>query len=162
VLRPATDADLPALEALAASEAVEPFLAPGAAARLRPALASADEELLAIVGPGGTLAGAARFSTRSPISRIVSLHGVMLDPAVRGTGFGVAAVRALTAHAFAAGHHRVEAEVYGFNAAGRRTFAAAGFAQEGLRRRAYDRHGAWQDSVLFALLADEAGPEGHR
>jgi RimJ/RimL family protein N-acetyltransferase len=55
------------------------------------------------------------------------------------------------------GMHRVEAEVYGFNHGAMRTFAAAGFRREGAKRRAYDRHGDWQDGVLYAYLADEPG-----
>jgi RimJ/RimL family protein N-acetyltransferase len=155
LLRAATADDLPFLEALARSPEVEPFLAPSAADRIAPSLHAQDEELLVITADEGRSAGAARLSERSPTSRIVSLHTVMLDPAARGTGLGARAARALAAHAFAAGWHRVEAEVYGFNAAARRTFAAAGFAPEGIRRRAYRRHDAWQDGVLFALLADE-------
>jgi RimJ/RimL family protein N-acetyltransferase len=34
-------------------------------------------------------------------------------------------------------------------------FERAGFMREGVRRRAYDRAGAWQDGVSFGLLADD-------
>lgn len=153
MLRAATEDDLPALAALARSEAVAPFVAPGTADRL----GDGEGELLAILAGDGAPAGAARLSVRSAHSRIVTLTAVMLDPSVRGTGLGVRAVRALAAHAFAGGAHRVEAEVYGFNEPARRTFAAAGFIHEGTRRRAYDRHGRWNDGVLFAVLADEVG-----
>jgi RimJ/RimL family protein N-acetyltransferase len=156
VLRPATPDDLPALEALARSDAVAPFLAPGAAGRLAENLRADDEELLVILAGDGVV-GAARLAQRSAHSRIISLLTVMLDPAVRGQGLGVAAVRALAERAFADGWHRIEAEVYGFNEAARRTFAAAGFVHEGTRRQAYDRHGRWNDGVLFALLAHELG-----
>jgi len=62
--------------------------------------------------------------------------------------------------------HRIEAEVYGFNTAAVRVFERAGFTREGVRRQAYDRHGAWQDGVRFGLLSHELGerlrhrPEG--
>jgi RimJ/RimL family protein N-acetyltransferase len=36
-----------------------------------------------------------------------------------------------------------------------RSFDAAGFTRDGVRRRAYDRHGAWQDGIQFGLLADD-------
>jgi RimJ/RimL family protein N-acetyltransferase len=155
VLRAATAEDLPILIALARSEAVAPFVAPGTADRL--AAAGDGDELLAIVDADGAVVGGARLTVRSAHSRITSLTAVMLDPAARGAGLGVRAVRALAAHAFAAGAHRIEAEVYGFNEAAQRTFAAAGFVHEGTRRRAYDRHGRWNDGVLYALLADEVG-----
>ena len=53
------------------------------------------------------------------------------------------------------GMHRIEAEVYGFNAPAQRVFERAGFVCEGVRRRAYDRAGEWQDSICFGLLVDE-------
>ena len=67
----------------------------------------------------------------------------------------MAILRAVARDAFSRGVHRVEGEVYGFNEAALRTFQAAGFTREGVRRRAYDRHGAWQDGVRFGLLAEE-------
>ena len=53
------------------------------------------------------------------------------------------------------GMHRVEAEVMGINDAAKGVFERAGFVLEGVRRRAYDRHGAWQDGVRYGLLIDE-------
>ncbi len=80
----------------------------------------------------------------------------MLEPAHRGRGLGLAAVRAATRHLIEhADIARVEAEVYGFNTPALHTFERAGFVREGVRRQAYDRHGARQDGVLFGLLADE-------
>jgi RimJ/RimL family protein N-acetyltransferase len=153
MLRPATPDDLPLLEELARSEPVASVLAPGAADALAGALERDGEELLVVEHEGRTV-GAARMVVRSSHSRIVTLASVMLDPAVRGIGLGVATVRALTRRAFEDGFHRVEAEVYGFNEAGRRTFVAAGFTHEGTRRAAYDRHGAWQDGIVFGLVGD--------
>jgi light-regulated signal transduction histidine kinase (bacteriophytochrome) len=71
-----------------------------------------------------------------------------------GSGVGLAIVRAAVAGVFGvAGLRRIEAEVYGFNAAGLRLFERAGFTREGVRRRAWERHGDWQDGVMYALLA---------
>jgi RimJ/RimL family protein N-acetyltransferase len=80
---------------------------------------------------------------------------LVVAPAARGRGLGAAILRAIARDAFARGIHRVEGEVYGFNAAALRSFAAAGFTREGVRRQAYDRHGEWQDGVCFGLLAGE-------
>jgi RimJ/RimL family protein N-acetyltransferase len=79
----------------------------------------------------------------------------MVDPAARGRRLGVAILKAVARDAFARGVHRLEGEVYGFNEPALRTFDSAGFVREGVRRRAYDRHGAWQDGVRFGLLADD-------
>ena len=51
--------------------------------------------------------------------------------------------------------HRIEAEVMGINDAARRVFERAGFVHEGTRRRAYDRHGAWQDGIRYGLLPED-------
>jgi RimJ/RimL family protein N-acetyltransferase len=51
--------------------------------------------------------------------------------------------------------HRIQLEVYGDNDAAQRAFERAGFRREGTRRRAYWRRDAWQDGVLYGLLADE-------
>lgn len=161
-LRAATTDDLAWLTALACSAEVEPFLATGAAAGLAEALAG-DEILIATVDDAPV--GAVRAVVTNHRSRIAAIRTLMVDPAVRGRGIGAAVIRAVTARLVDAGAiHRVEAEVYGFNAGGLRAFAAAGFAHEGRRRRAYDRHGDWQDGVLLAYLADEppapTGPPG--
>lgn len=80
----------------------------------------------------------------------------MLEPAERGCGLGVATVKAAAVEVLQRrGMHRVEAEVHGFNLAAQRTFAAAGFVREGVRREAYERHGARHDGVLIGLLAGE-------
>ena len=51
--------------------------------------------------------------------------------------------------------HRIEAEVMGINEAARRVFERTGFVHEGTRRRAYDRHGAWQDGIRYGLLPED-------
>jgi RimJ/RimL family protein N-acetyltransferase len=156
VLRPAGDADVPALEALAAHPDVEPTLS----IRSKAALAPADhQEVLVIECPPGMPVGAVRAFERHPVSRIVTVQGLMVDPAVRGRGIAVAAVRALVDRVLGEqGRHRLEAEVYGFNEGGLRTFDGAGFEREGYRRRAYWRHGAWQDTVLFARTSEDDAP----
>jgi RimJ/RimL family protein N-acetyltransferase len=88
-------------------------------------------------------------------SRIASVETLMVDPAARGRRLGVVILKAVARDAFARGVHRLEGEVYGFNEPALRTFDVAGFVREGVRRRAYDRHGAWQDGVRFGLLADD-------
>jgi RimJ/RimL family protein N-acetyltransferase len=151
----ATPADLPWLDRLARDEAVEPFLATDAASRLRDALA-AGEVLVATVD--GDPVGAVRAVVENRRSRIASIRTLMVTPAARGRGVGLAMIHAVVARLIGdLGMHRVEAEVYGFNHGGLRAFAAAGFTREGARRRAYDRHGDWQDGVLYAYLADEPG-----
>ena len=89
-------------------------------------------------------------------SRIAELSDVMVDPRARGRGIGTTLVQ--TAAQQLIDHHdthRIQLEVYGDNHAAQRAFERAGFQREGTRRRAYWRHDAWQDGVLYGLLADE-------
>ena len=162
-LRPASDDDVPWLEALATSPGVEPTLGLGSEAALAPATRSDHQEALVIEHPPGTRVGGVRVYERHRPSAIVAIQGLMVDPAVRGRGVGAAAIRALAHRVLVEqARHRAEAEVYAFNAAGLRTFEAAGFGREGRRRSAYWRHGEWQDTVLFARLAGGDGPPPER
>lgn len=151
-LRAARPEDEPALVALARHPDVEPSLAPGTAERLT---GGGDDELL-VVEAAGALAGAVRLAVLSPRSRIGGVRSLMVDPAARGCGVGAGALATLCEHAFGPrGLHRLEADVYAFNTPALRAFERAGFTREGLRRRAYERHGAWQDGVLLGRLADD-------
>lgn len=157
-LRPASDEDVAWLESLAALPECEPTLGIGSEAALAPATRSDHQELLVIECPPGTPVGGVRAVERHKVSAIVAVQGLMVDPAARGRGLGAAGVRALVERVIVEqGRHRLEAEVYGFNEAGQRTFDAAGFEREGRRRRAYWRHGTWQDTVLFARVAEGDG-----
>jgi RimJ/RimL family protein N-acetyltransferase len=159
-LRPAAADDLEALLALAADPGVAATLAPVASEQIRRAFAedgAADPgagEVL-VIEVDGAFGGGVRWTRVSERSRLGSIGSLMVSPAVRGRGVGVAAVRALAARMFGVhGLHRAEAEVYGFNVGGLRTFERAGFVREGVRRQAWERDG-WQDGVRFGLLADE-------
>lgn len=151
MLRPATAADLDALVALAQQPEVAATLATTAADTLRE-----DAGTLLAIEHEGTLAGGVRWVLVNRRSRIADVRTLMIDPALSGRGLATAAVRELAALLIGThGVHRLEAEVYGFNDAAQRVFERAGFVREGVRRSAYDRHGAWQDGVRFGLLAGE-------
>jgi aminoglycoside 6'-N-acetyltransferase len=152
-LRPAGRPDLPALQELARSDAVRPFVS-WAAEDLLAASLDADGEHVLVIEADGAFAGGARLSVFNARSRIWTVGPVMLDPAVRGRGLGAAALRAVARFAFDAGAHRVQAEILAHNTAGLRAFDAAGFTREGVRRQAWRRDG-WQDGVHVGLLAGE-------
>jgi RimJ/RimL family protein N-acetyltransferase len=155
MLRPATPEDLPILTAIARREDVARTLATDAPGSLAAALADEAGELL-VIEDGGKVVGAVRWVLINRRSRIADIRTLMLDPAARGRGVATLAVRELARRLFLERWlHRVEAEVYGFNLGGRRVFERAGFVQEGIRRRAYDREDGWQDGVRYGLLSDE-------
>lgn len=163
LLRRATDADVDFLVALASHEEVEPFMA-AVAARDR-------DEFLEEVGrseadPGhhgrlvveveGEPVGSLAFSVVNRRSRIAHLFAIMLDPAHRGRGLAASATELLVRHlVFDLDYHRVQLEVYGFNERAIGLFERAGFVREGVRRRAYDRHGDWADGVLFGIVRED-------
>ena len=99
--------------------------------------------------------GFACFTTRNLRSRIAGINTLVIDPGARGRGHATSAITDLTRQLVEdRGFHRVEAETYAFNEAARRAFTRAGFVEEGIRRRAYDRHGAWQDGAMFGFVSD--------
>ena len=149
----ADDEDLRWAQALAGEPDVARSLSTTAADGLAEALAAG--ELWIAATEDGERVGAVRVATVNRRSRIASIETLMVAPAARGRRLGVAILRAVARDAFARGVHRLEGEVYGFNEPALRTFDAAGFTREGARRRAYHRHGDWQDGVRFGLLTDD-------
>jgi RimJ/RimL family protein N-acetyltransferase len=165
-LRPAVEADVAFLAGLAARPEVADFLAavsPWSDEALRADLVPRagerpGERLVAEVPMSGgwVAAGGLGWTTVNERSRIASVYGVMVAPEHRGRGLAERAVRALALHLLRErGFHRVQLEVYGFNETAQRLFERAGFVREGIRRRAYARHGGWADGVLFGLVQED-------
>jgi RimJ/RimL family protein N-acetyltransferase len=163
VLRRATAADVDFLVELASHEEVEPFMA-AVSARDRDELLEevrrSEEDPRhhgrLVVEVEGDSVGSLAFSVVNRRSRIADLHAIMLHPDFRGRGLGVAATRLLVRHlVFDRGYHRVQLEVYGFNERALALFERTGFLREGVRRRAYDRHGDWADGVLFGIVRED-------
>jgi ribosomal protein S18 acetylase RimI-like enzyme len=149
-LRPAEDADLAWVAAIARDPRVAPALALGAADELPGAIARG--ELLV----DAERRGAARLVVTVARHGLASIRTVVVDPDRHGAGVGLALVRALVDEAFTArGLHRLEAEVYAYNTPGLRLFERAGFTRDGVRRQAWERHGAWQDGVIYGLLSTD-------
>lgn len=162
-LRPATREDVPFLVRLATHEEVAPFLAVVSArdaeafgAELQAAEATPGERGRYVIEHGEGCIGAVAFEVVNRRSRVAQLHGLMLDPALRGRGLARAATRAFARHLFdELGYHRIELECYGFNERAIRHFEACGFVREGVKRKAYRRGDEWVDGVLFGALPQE-------
>ncbi|HET7736010.1 MAG TPA: GNAT family protein [Nocardioidaceae bacterium] len=77
---------------------------------------------------------------------------------VLGRGLGTEATRLTVQHAFDAGLHRVELEVYDFNPRARRVYEKVGFVHEGTRRQALRFDDAWVDCHLMAVLSTDPRP----
>jgi RimJ/RimL family protein N-acetyltransferase len=158
-LRRATADDLDFLVALATHEEVEPYMAAVSAGFPEEIERGESEPALYgrfVIESGAERAGTLAFEVSNRRSRVANLYGLMLHPEFRGRGFADAAARALVRQLiFELGFHRVQLECYGFNERAIRHAERAGFVREGVRRKAYWRHGAWVDGVLFGLIRED-------
>jgi RimJ/RimL family protein N-acetyltransferase len=85
-----------------------------------------------------------------------SIQRVAIDPARRGEGLAAPMLRLALREAFAdPAIHRVELNVYSFNAPALRTYAAVGFTLEGTRRAATLVGGERWDACLMSILRPE-------
>ena len=162
-IRPATAEDVPFLAALTASEDVAPFLAARRASSEEEIAAEVDRAArepdafgVMVFEVDGELAGTATWEVVNRRSRIASVSGFAVDPAFRGRRVGVEAARRLYLHLIRErGFHRLQMEVYGFNERALRHAERVGWIREGVRRKAYLRHGTWVDGVLFGILEED-------
>ena len=162
-LRRATAADVAFMLELAGHEDVEPFMAAVSAKdeeALREEVRRSEEEPEQygrfIVEVAGERAGVMAFGVRNRRSRIAHLYALMLRPEYRGRGLADEAARTFVRHlVFDLGYHRLELECYGFNERAIRHAERVGYVREGVKRKAYWRHGSWADGVLFGLLRED-------
>jgi RimJ/RimL family protein N-acetyltransferase len=161
-IRPARADDLEFMLELVSAEDVEPFLAGRGHDRetLLAELERAGHEPEAfgryVIEADGERAGSLGYERLNERNRIVRAQGLALDARFRGRGIADIAARQLQRLLLRElGYHRIELQVYGFNERALRHAERVGYVREGLIRRAYWRHDAWQDAVLFGLLADE-------
>jgi RimJ/RimL family protein N-acetyltransferase len=167
-IRRADSDDLDFLLELVNHADVEPFLG-GRAGRDREALAGELERSAAdptafgrfVIEVDGRRAGAMGFEVANRRSRIAHLERLAVHPDFRGQRVADDAARLLQRHLVEQlGYHRLQLEIYGFNERAQRHAERAGFVREGVRRRAYWRHGEWMDGVLYALIREDLNVPG--
>jgi RimJ/RimL family protein N-acetyltransferase len=142
---------------------VEPFLS-GRDPRTHEELAAEVERSLReretfgrfVIEVGGERAGAMGFACVNELSRIARLGGLAIAPAFRGRRVADVAARLFQRHLLLElGYHRLELEIYGFNERAQRHAERAGFVREGVKRRAYFRHGDWVDGVFYGITRED-------
>jgi RimJ/RimL family protein N-acetyltransferase len=166
-LRRATADDIDFLLELAGHEDVEPFL--------RAVRTTDREELLgeierSLAEPGETgrfvieveedsewrRAGVMGFDLQNRRSRIANLGGLAVHPDFRGRRLADEAARVFQRHLLLdLDFHRLQLEIYGFNERAIEHAERSGFVREGVKRKAYWRHGEWVDGVLFGLVRED-------
>ena len=167
-LRRADAADAEWLAALYGDEDVEPFLGGGRAKALDGVREEVERSLREperfgrlIVEVDGERAGTMGYREVSDAHRIAQLEVLAVHPAFRRRGVADEGARLLQRYLLGElGFHRLELACYGFNEAAIRHAERVGFVREGVKRRAYLRHGEWQDAVLFSLLQEDLEPVG--
>lgn len=157
--------DVEFLAELLAHEEVEPYLAPLRPREPAAILAEVERSErepaqvgLLVIEVEGRRAGTMRFEATAGRSRIANLGALAIHPDFRGRRLGDEAARLLQRELLLGlGFHRLQLEIYDFNERAIRHAERAGFVCEGRRRKAYWRHGAWRDSVLFGLVREDLG-----
>ena len=167
-LRRATLDDVDWLVELFADEETEPFLGGGSrrdAETVRDAVERSQREPREtgrlIIELDGERAGTMGFDRINEAHAIARLGGLAVHPDFRGRGIADDAARQLQRYLiFELGFHRLELACYAFNDRAIRHSERVGFVREGVKRKAYLRHGEWQDAVQFSLLREdlEQGP----
>jgi RimJ/RimL family protein N-acetyltransferase len=166
-IRRANEDDVDFLVGLLNDEEVEPFLAASRARdrgsvleEVRASEATPEESGVFVIevpdGDGWARAGMMQFSLANRRSRIAQLGGLAVHPDFRGRRLSDEAARLFQRHLiFDLDFHRLQLECYGFNDRAIGHAERAGFVREGVKRKAYQRHGEWVDGVLFGLVRED-------
>ncbi len=101
-------------------------------------------------------AGAMGFDLANKRNRIANLGGLAVHPDYRGRKLSDEAARLFQRHLLLdLDFHRLQLEIYGFNQRAIQHAERSGFVREGVKRKAYWRHGEWADGVQFGLIRED-------
>ena len=162
-LRRAQPDDAAFLVELANDAEIEPFMG-GRQPRDRESLRAEIERSLReperfgrlVIEADGERVGSVTYELVNERSGIARLERLALLPGFRGRGIADEATRQLQRELLLdRGFHRLELEVYAFNERALAHAYRVGYVREGVKRKAYWRHGRWNDAVLFSLLRED-------
>jgi RimJ/RimL family protein N-acetyltransferase len=166
-LRRAGPEDVDFFAELVSHDDIEPFLAAVGAKdpaeileEIEASLAAPDESgrfVIELEEDGGwRRAGVMSFDLANRRNRIADLRGLAVHPDFRGRHLSDDAARLFQRYLiFDLDFHRLQLEIYGFNERAINHAERSGFVREGVKRKAYHRHGEWVDSVLFGLVRED-------
>jgi len=165
-IRRAEPADVDFLLELMTHEDVDPFMAvvrprdrDGLLEEIERSQAEPQEYGRFVIELDGERAGLMGFQVANRRSRIANLGSLAVHPDFRGRRLADEAARLFQRHLlFDLGYHRLQLEIYGFNERAQAHAERAGWIKEGVRRKAYDRHGAWVDGVIYGLIREDLEP----
>ncbi len=166
-LRRATPEDVEFFVELVSHDAVEPYLAAVGPKEPKEILEEIEASLAEPTDSGRFVieveedgswrrAGVMAFDLANRRSRIANLRGLAVHPDFRGRKLSDEAARVFQRYLiFDLDFHRLQLEIYGFNERAIRHAERAGFVHEGVKRKAYHRHGEWVDGVMFGLVRED-------
>jgi RimJ/RimL family protein N-acetyltransferase len=159
-IRPAGSADVDFLVELYADEDVRPFLAAAGSYDRDGVLAKVAQDPerggVMVVEVEGAQAGAMVWELTNRRSGIVHVSGLAVHPRYRGRRLADEAARLFQRHLLLdLDFHRLQLEIYGFNERAIQHAERSGFVREGVKRKAYWRHGEWADGVQFGLVRED-------
>ena len=162
-LRRAEPRDVDFLVELMTHEEVDPYMAvirprdrESLLAEIERSRAEPQEFGRFVIEVDGEPAGLMGFEVANRRSRIANLGSLAVHPDYRGRRLADEAARLFQRHLIHdLGYHRLQLEIYGFNERAQRHAERAGFVREGVRRKAYDRHGEWVDGVIYGLVRED-------
>jgi RimJ/RimL family protein N-acetyltransferase len=165
-LRRAEAGDVDFLLELMTHEDVDPYMAvirprdrEGLLAEIERSQAEPEEFGRFVIEVDGRPAGLMGFAVANRRSRIANLGSLAVHPEFRGRRLADQAARLFQRHLiYDLGYHRLQLEIYGFNERAQRHAERAGFVREGVRRKAYERHGEWVDGVIYGLVREDLEP----
>ena len=165
-IRRAEPADVDFLLELVTHEDVDPFMAvvrprdrDGLLEEIERSEAEPQEYGRFVIELDGERAGLMGFQVANRRSRIANLGSLAVHPDFRGRRLADEAARLFQRHLlFDLGYHRLQLEIYGFNERAQAHAERAGWIREGVRRKAYDRHGEWVDGVIYGLVREDLEP----
>jgi [ribosomal protein S5]-alanine N-acetyltransferase len=105
----------------------------------------------------GVLTGGIGYTRRTDVERVGAEVGYWLGRAFWGRGIGTAALRLLTAHAFAAHPElqRLFAVPFSSNVASARVLEKVGYTREGTLRQSAIKDGRVLDQWMYAILRND-------
>ena len=166
-IRRARPDDVDFLVALTTHDDVDPFLSARRATsrdelleEIERSSAEPDDFGRCVSEVDGERAGAMGFAVSNKRSRVARLGGLAIHPDFRGRRISDEAARLFQRHLLhELGYHRLDLEIYGFNERAMQHAERSGFVREGVKRKAYRRHGEWVDGVLFGLIEEDLARE---
>jgi aminoglycoside 6'-N-acetyltransferase len=158
-LRPGRRADLDALEAIFATEAVSRWWHHYDRARIEAKVLHGDDpaETVYVIEVGSAVAGLVQsYEELEPDHRSAGID-IAVDPRWHGTGVALDAIRTLARHLLdERGHHHLTIDPAAANARAIAAYAKVGFRPVGvLRRNERGGDGTFHDTLLMDLVAGE-------